>query len=341
MDRYAPELTCFAVGNEPNMFLTNYIDYREEWKRFVDVITGPSEAPNARFCGPSATPGKRVWARDFANDLGHDPRLILVTQHDYPGGAAGKVPNPAAGRDKLLSQDLVKGYEKFQTEFAPAVISNQLPYRLEEANSFYNGGAPGVSDTFAAALWGLDYMYWWASHGAAGINFHTGLSTSPERANAPGRYSVFWNFPDGYMVRPLGYGLKAFDLGAHGRLVPIAINSNAAGINLTAYAVLDSDQTLHVTLINKEHGPGARDAAVTIVPGASYVRGRAVFLAAPNADVGATSGLTLGGAAIKPGAWDGVWMPLAPPSAAGEFVIKLGAAGAAVINLDSAANPVK
>jgi len=339
MDHYAPDLACFAIGNEPNMFLTNYIAYREEWKRFADAIS--SQVPDAKFCGPSATPGKRLWARDFVNDLGHDPRLILVTQHDYPGGAAGKVPNSAAGRDKLLSRDLIKGYEKFHAEFVPAVISNELPYRLEEANSFYNGGAVGVSDTFAAALWGLDYMYWWASHGAAGINFHTGLSTSPDRANSPGRYSVFWNFPEGYFVRPLGYGLKAFALGAHGRLTPITITSNAAGINLTAYAVLDSDQTLHVTLINKEHGSGAPDAAVTIVPGAAYARGRVVFLAAPSGDVGATNRLTLGGAPIKPGIWDGAWTPLAPPSTGGEFKITVGAASAAVISLEAATSPGK
>ena len=79
-----------------------------------------------------------------------------------------------AGCDKLLSPDLLKVYETFRNEFAPAALSKGLPYRLEEANSFSNGGAAGVSDAFAATLWGLDYLYWWAAHGADGINFHTG-----------------------------------------------------------------------------------------------------------------------------------------------------------------------
>ena len=52
------------------------------------------------------------------------------------------------------------------TSFVPQAISNALPYRLEEVNNYFNGGATNVSNTFASALWGLDFMYWWAAHGA-------------------------------------------------------------------------------------------------------------------------------------------------------------------------------
>ena len=70
------------------------------------------------------------------------------------------------------------------------------------------------------------------------------------------------------MVNPKGYGLKAFDLGGHGSIEPVTI-SNPDGINLTAYAVRGASEHF-VTLINKEHGAGAREANVTIAaPGAA------------------------------------------------------------------------
>jgi hypothetical protein len=101
-------------------------------------------------------------------------RLALITQHAYPGGNARKVTDVAAARDTMLSRVWVRGYEKFYGDFGPTAAEHHVPYRIEETNSFYNSGRQNVSDTHAAALWALDYLYWWATHGAAGLNFHTG-----------------------------------------------------------------------------------------------------------------------------------------------------------------------
>ncbi len=127
----------------------------------------------------------------------------------------------AAARDKMLSRDWVKGYEKFYAKFVPAAEANKLPYRLEEANSFFNGGAKDVSDTFASALWALDYMYWWALHGAGGINFHTGDNVAAGEKSTACKYAAFLTVPDGYAAHPIAYGMKAFDLGSHGRIAPV------------------------------------------------------------------------------------------------------------------------
>ncbi len=332
MGHYARDLSCFAVGNEPNMFDTNYAVYREHWRSFVDTITARSNAPAAKFCGPSATPGKRLWARDFSIDFAHDPRLIMITQHDYPGGAAGKVTNSAAGRDQLLSPDLLAHYEKFRDDFVPAVISNRLPFRLEEANSFFNGGAAGASDTFASALWGLDYMYWWASHGAAGINFHTGPNLNVNGGGRPGNYAVFWNTTNGCVPRCLGYGIAAFALGARGHFVPAQVTTNADAVNLTAYATRASDG-LFLTVINKEHDKGARDASVTIFSRDRRKRGQVVFLSALDGNVAETSHVMLGGAAIQDGHWTGSATRLSAPTKSGAFVVTVPAASAAVIRL--------
>ena len=332
MQHYRDSLSCLAIGNEPNVFAKEYPVYRDEWKKYVDAITAPGTAPDAKFCGPSATPGKASWARDFISDFGKSGKIAFVSQHDYPGGAGNKATNVVAARDKMLSAAWLKNYEKLYASFATDALSNGLPYRLEEANNFYNGGAKDVSDTFAAALWGLDYLHWWAAHQAAGLNFHTGDQVAAGEKNNPCRYASFWTSPNGYTVHPIGYGIKAFDLGGHGRSADTQLR-NPANLNLTAYCVVAKDNTSFVTLLNKEHDAGAREALVTIVPPQPCHKAEVAFLSVPNRDVSATTGVTLGGAPITDdGNWKGVWDRL-PPLSNGEVTLKLPPASAAILRL--------
>jgi hypothetical protein len=334
MDHYKSEFTCFAIGNEPNVFAKEYPAYRDLWKNYMEAIVAPGSAPDAKFCGPGATPGKTAWAKDFANDLGDSGRIALVTQHDYPGGSARNVTDAAGARDKMLSPGWVKGYEKFYAKFVPAAKAKNLPFRLEEANSFFNGGAKDVSDTFASALWALDYSYWWASHGASGINFHTGDKVAAGGQNTSCKYAAFLTTPGGYSACPIAYGMKAFDLGGRGRVMPLDFASNPDSVNLTGYAVSSQDNILFITLINKEHGSGARDANISIAPGGPRNKAEAMYLAAPKGDVSATSGVTLGGAEIKTdGGWEGTWTPMATPLGNSNFAIKVPAASAVVVKL--------
>jgi hypothetical protein len=203
MEHYKSDLTCFAIGNEPNVFAKEYPTYRDLWKKYMEAIVVPENAPEARFCGPSSTPGKAAWAKDFANDFGASGRIAIIAQHDYPGGSAKKVTDVSAARDQMLSPEWVKGYEKFYGQFVPAAKLNNLPYRLEEANSFFHGGAKDVSDTFTSALWVLDYAYWWASHGANGINFHTGDKVASGDQNTSCSYAAFLTVPNGYSAHPI------------------------------------------------------------------------------------------------------------------------------------------
>lgn len=332
MDHYKSDLTCFAIGNEPNMYAGTYDKYKELLQSFITAIMAPGVAPDAKFCGPSTTPGKAVWARDLAKDFGSSGHLALITQHAYPGGSARKVTDVAAGRDVLLSPKIEAAYQKFYDSFVPAAFENKLPYRLEETNSYFNGGAKNVSDTHAAALWGLDYMHWWACHGAAGLNFHTGDRVSANNSMTPSRYAVFWTSSSGYDVHPLAYALKAFEVGGHGRVVPVTIDSKDQ-LNVTAYSVLAPDETLYVTIINREHGEGSRDAQINLSTGGAYAHGQTMLMTAPGGDVAATTGTTFGGAAIKDdGTWSGKWDEL-PNDRTGQFSLKVPAASATVIKL--------
>jgi hypothetical protein len=330
MQNYSPQLDTFAVGNEPNIYYKTYDAYRTAEKKFIDTIR--AQCPAARFSGPGTT-GGRDYLVETANDLGKTGEIQLVTEHRYPGGDSRKVKDVAAARISMLSEKWVDGVQKFYDGFVPAVMADGLPYRMEETNSFYNGGARNVSDTFAAALWGLDYLYWWAEHHAGGVNFHTGDSVAAGDKSTTCQYASFVRDGDGYAVHPIGYALAAFELGSHGKLVPISLTSPTPH-NVRAYGVTRVDGNFILTVINKEHD--AAPLTLTADVGARYARADSMALLAPRNDLAATAGLTLGGATIDTTAnWQGAWTALQPPTAGGKFTFTLPASSALVIRFVS------
>jgi len=111
------------------------------------------------------------------------------------------------------------------------------------------------------------------------------------------------------VVRPLGYGIKAFDLGKHGAYVPVKLGLGASKY-LSVYAVLDQSRRLMVTVINKSFGPNSAVANINL-SAEGYSAEKMIMLQAPKDNVGAKSGITLGGSPIaNDGSWRGEWKPL-------------------------------
>jgi hypothetical protein len=331
MEHYAADLDCFAIGNEPSIYYKHYDVYHEKWRRMMSEILASDIAPDAMFCGPGDFSGEFI--KRFADDFRPSGRIKWVVEHAYVGLDARSVTDPAAARERILSPTFSDTYETFFKTFAPHVMSLNIPYRMEETNSFYNGGAKDVSDTFASCLWGLEYLHWWAAHGAAGLNYHTGDKVAAGDESTPCRYAVYWTSPTGYDVHPLGYAIKAFDLGGHGASLPVAVESGEK-LNLRAFAVLAEDGSIYVTIINKEHGPTGREASIDLAAGSAFTGGRMILVSVPDGDVAAKSGVTLGGASISnDGKWPGNWTPLSAPETSGHFRLKVPVATAAVIQI--------
>ncbi len=195
-----------------------------------------------------------------------------------------------------------------------------IKYRLTESNDYLQG-VPGASNSFASALWALDYMHWWAEHGASGVNFHNNqwiyTDTVVPRNNV-------WNSPGvctqgpcaDYYVTPKGYGIKAFNIGGHG--YPLETSVHAGDVpkdwRLTAYAV-GSGQDLYVTVINKIQGNEPDHAArVTIIPdGVLFAKASIATMTLSSGVPGDATRLTaqLAGATIVNTGrqWRGAWTP--------------------------------
>jgi hypothetical protein len=331
MDDYKSEIECFAIGNEPNMFSKEYNVYRDEWKKYVNSIL--EKAPEAKFCAPSTTPGKTEWAAQFAEDFKNAGYIDFISQHAYPGGNGFKVNNKLIGRKEMLSGAWLKSYQNFYDSFVPNISKDGFRYRIEETNNFYNGGASDVSNTFASALWGLDYMFWWATHNAIGLNFHTGDNVAAGEANRPCQYAAFVTSPRGFSVHPLGYAIKVFDLAGKGKVIPVTTTSNKDNLNVTVYSTLSNDNTVFVVIINKEVGPGGREADINLNLDSEIQNGKIMFLTAPDGDVSATEGTELGGSGINDNAeWSGTWKDI--PTTENGFQFNVHAATAALIKLN-------
>ena len=327
-----------------------YPSFLANWQGIADAVR--EAAPGAPLSGPDTgaygtltftpDPGRGVsWTERFASDERDSGRIAHFTQHYYVGAGPGKTTAQQA-IGNMLSPDWVNGttigtqprgttytpYPWLYSNLLAPVAEAGLRYRLTESND-YLVGVPGASNAFASALWALDYMHWWAAHGAAGVNFHnkqwlyTGtIVPDPDAAGA------------GYAVTPKGYGIKAFTLGSAGRVKPTQIG-NPDGINLTAYCIGGADED-YVTIINKTQGAGAADAAVTILPAGPRWRGAEVMTLAgrePGDATGASA--TLGGAAITGDApWAGTWAAL-PAGPRAEVSLTIRAATAAVVRIRS------
>ncbi|HEX7361172.1 MAG TPA: glycosyl hydrolase family 79 C-terminal domain-containing protein [Bryobacteraceae bacterium] len=283
------KLLAFQIGNEPDLFGGrhrpsgySYEDYLKEFRRYRDGIR--AKLPQTPFAGPDVA-GATDWVTRFAVEEARDLKLLT---HHYYRQCAG----PSSTLSKLLHPDPKLGPEL--AKLRAASKKADIPYRICEANSFCGGGQPGVSDTFGAALWGLDFLFTLAYAGCSGVNLETGVnqlgfvsSYSPIRRGEQG----------GYIATPLYYGMLAFGRASRGRCV--AVDCDASGANVTAYAVAGDRAGLSVTIINKD---ASLDADVSLSLPKTMGDGRILRLKAPSLQ--SKEGVRFGGSAVTT---DGRW----------------------------------
>ncbi len=320
-DHYKNDLLTFEMGSETQI-AGSYDNYKNSLDALVAALKTPDCCPDLPISGPNAFIQDHLdWAPSLAHDYADKGVLSAITLYAYFGGAGNQV-EPESGRAELLSTDFLDKYQKILDAVLPACTAAKIPFRFGEANSYYFGGAPNVSNTHAAALWSLDCLHWWAAHGAAGLNFHLGSNLANPEAGKRCRYAAFWTTPDGtYHPHPPAYAMKAFDLAAHGASLPVTL-LNAGEVNLTAYAVLNPDKSIYLTLINKELGDNAKTAAIKLTVD-GYHTEQFITLTADKNDPAATDSETLGNARIADdGSWSGAWTittedsPPLPPATA-------------------------
>ncbi len=310
-------LLAFEIGNEPDLFSHekhrptgySYEQWLADYRRYKTALR--AQIPAVPLAGPDAA-GKTDWVTRFAADEGKD--AVLLTHHYYREGQ-----NPGSTIEKLLGID-----PKLQSQLDQLRAASQscgVPYRICEVNSFSGGGRPGVSNTLAAALWVLDYMFTLAANGCSGVNMETGVN----QLGFISSYSPIGDDEQGHhSAAPEYYGMLAFSLASRGELLPVEIDSRHPEIK--AYATRPKEGGLVITVINKGEA-----ASVHLDVASQRRQGSVLRLTGPAMD--AKTGIMLGGAEV---ASSGSWKAAATeilPLRKGQAVLSMPAASAAIVSI--------
>lgn len=290
-------LLGIEIGNEPdeygvagNYFTGNWTfqDFLSRWYSFRSAII--QAAPHIPITGPVTGGGNHIssWTLPFGQAVTQS-ELTLLTQHYYRSSGASSTSTAAF----LISPD-----KQLTTELATLDAGARqlgIPYRLSECNSFSNGGAPGVSDSYASSLWVIDFLFDAAVGGATGINMHGG-------GQGPGYTPIADDSGAVIGARPEYYGLLLFSLIGSGTLLQTQLS--AGGIEATAYAVRTASGGLKIMLVNKD----PRQNLLINIQANQRVE-TASLQTMTGASLSATSGVTIQGAEVNN---DGSFAPASP-----------------------------
>jgi hypothetical protein len=244
VEQFGSSLFGIEIGNEPDVygitgsyFAGNWslAQFLALWGQFRSAILATT--PGAPITGPAASYNVSTWTIPYGQTVAPHGEITSLTQHYYR--ASGQAPTSTAAflvtPDANLTAELAV--------LKAGAKSSGVPYRMTECNSFYGGGASGVSNSYASSLWVIDFLFSCAQGGALGVNLHGG-------GNGPGYTPIAdWN---GVVqaARPEYYGILFFTLAGQGTLCTTQLS--AGSLNVTAYAVEAASGNLNVVIVNKD-----------------------------------------------------------------------------------------
>jgi hypothetical protein len=329
-------IQALELGNEPELY------HAFGWYKTAGGQTVPGRGPGWSFSSyladyakieaalprvPLAGPaiGAPRWLAATASFAKARRRVKTITVHRYPlqrCPAAAPVHSPTIA--ELLAPTSSDGLADSVIPAAHAAHATGDAIRVDELNSVACGGAPGVSNAFASALWIVDALFEMARIGIDGVNIHTFNSATYAPFHVD-RVSGVWSA----RVRPAYYGLLLFAQaappGSH------LLDVGGARGSLRAWATHARDGRTRVLLINdSRHG---RQVALRL-PGV-HGGGTLKRLLAPG--LGATAGVTLGGqtfgAATTTGQLAGAPITQAVSPRGSSYAVSLPPASAALLTV--------
>lgn len=334
---------AFELGNEPELYSVlgwyqvdghpvlgrspgyNLGDYQREFDRLARHL------PPVPLAGPAS--GDPLWSGDLESFAASAPRLAVVTVHRYPLQRCQKEPGtpefPTIA--ELIAPQASLGLAQSVVPQAAAAHAHRESIRVDELNSVACFGAPGVSNTFASALWALETSFAMARVGVDGLNFHT-LPAAAYGLFSFRRIRGHWL---GH-VAPDYYGLLTF-----ARVAPPGskmLSTSGPSDGLQTWATEAPTGAIHVVLINT--GPSLRTVGVRI-PAASgpasltYLRSPALSSGSVTLNGRTFGGLTSTGTLSETAAGK----PVAVRPVSGNYVIRAPTPSAALLTLSVQHSP--
>lgn len=309
------EQVASTVASTPDDWTSDYSpsSYRHDYMAYADALS--AAVPGLSFSGPEAAGLAPGWLQALTGLGRLTPTELTVHRYPMSCRPAGSPIYPRI--HLLLSERASTGLAQ---QLGPAIaVAHQAGMSLivSEINSASCAGPPGVTDSFAAALWAPDALFELLHAGVDGVYWHV----RAHKINSPFQLQ-------GSAIEPSPelYGLAMFAqmLGAQARLLSLQVTS-APGTDVKAWAVHSRRQT-SVLLINKD--PHA--TAVSVNPGATLGAAHVERLLAPA--VSSTNGVTLAGRSIgTDGRWHGALRLATVRLRAGAYRIRVPGFSAALL----------
>jgi hypothetical protein len=323
-------LEAIEIGNEPDSYARHGLRAApwtpEQYDEQVDAYRSAIEAlaPGIPLAGPD-TSGSSAYEKWGLSEAIYQ-RPALLTGHHYPLSCSQ---HPAPTISMLLSPQIRELEERSLRRYLLVAQEAEVPFRLDETNTVSCGGVPGISDTFASALWAVSYVTQAMSMGAAGINLQGNptncVGYTPVCA-ADGEAAVTGQLE----AQPVWYALLLAKALVGERPLRTIVGP-AHRPNVVASAFEAADGTTQFVLVDDDP-PGARGAAMRLHVGSGFHGATVLSLTAPSPE--ALSGVQLGGRAV---AANGSWSqpPVLPHAAnkSGVITVDLAPSSAALVTV--------
>jgi hypothetical protein len=249
-------IEALEIGNEPELYRV-FPWYEEGGVPFYarpptydfasyaeDVSQIARQVPGVALAGPATSSAS--WMARVPRLFAFEHRLKVVTYHRYPLIRCFSQPGDRRypSITNLLDSDAARELLQGTGRTIAFAHTHGASVRIDELNSVACEGQPGVSDTFASALWMLDTLFAMVRAGVDGVNIHT----LPDAAYQP---FVFRRIRGRWLatVRPEYYSLLMFSQAAPPGSRMLGIDQTAS-TDVRSRATVSGDGVVHVVVIN-------------------------------------------------------------------------------------------
>lgn len=260
-------LAGLQAGNEPDLYVRHGhrtdpygpSDYGNEFGALVQAMGNDANAVNKNLLiGPNIATGdwvpEDVWQTGFVDT--YTENLAYLAVEHYPTDNCYAVYGSGTPRDAQTMFPTYLNHSAGQSIVQAYVNSGNYAQQknkkllMFETNTASCGGFPGISDSFGAALWGIDYSMQMAYSNFSGAMMHIGGQnvfynpfTPP-----PTNQTTFHQ----WTIGPIYYSalIMAEAMGASNVSQILDLNANDGNIFTPAYAIYENGNPVRVALFN-------------------------------------------------------------------------------------------
>ncbi|KAI0799775.1 hypothetical protein BC629DRAFT_197696 [Irpex lacteus] len=263
-------LLGFQLGNEPDLYVShghrpadwNQTNYFEEFGTVIQALAneGSSVPVRNNLIAPSVS---GTWTPESVFDTGfvtaYTGSLGALAVEHYPDNNCAAAFPGSTSAAPVVPQDVFPDYLSHNAgnsivsaylDASAVALAAGKPFIMFETNTASCGGFPGLSDSFGAALWGVDYGMIMAFNNFSQALLHVGGVSDTYNPFTPPPTNI--STTKAWTVGPIFYSsiVVAEALGPTGTAQVFDLGANGNNIYTPGYAIYENGNLARVLLVN-------------------------------------------------------------------------------------------